>query len=734
MSAQERRLSAIGEAAAEVLRHTDYHLVRAEDVAAAVRLSREGHSGRRSAVWLYNEVKSRRVLVALALRHAFVEFAERAGPRERLDTPVALVEARDLLTQALLLVARFHRAEAFLTQQVQLGIGDIATSEKRQSAPQEPPGWPDGALGRAASAGWSGRIVAYADHLAPVIAASARAVCLPPPGWARACAEKLSDLAFDALTDDPDGPVDRQAAALGAHWYERHLVPLAGTWINDLDVAERARDVARRSAPGTPAEADAQAGVLRSLLDTGILLRRAAREAGELSGLLPAPGAAPSPAGGAGLRSRCDVQNRRGLALLRYGDLEAAQASFEYSLEISEEEKGLAPEETAAYAARARHHLGETLVEAGRPVEGRRLIEQARVASVEQARAAGEDDGTGGGEEPGAASQAWRRLTLTAQAAALAAVRAGRVVEGLREAEAVVTDRQARLGDPGDINVVAARVSLGEALLEAGQPIEARHVLQEAGRQRADLLQPTAYWPNHDIVRVAQAELVLRDPGTVVRLLERAPVLDDWFAAQVSFRLWAQARVLHARARALGEEAGAAVTALGELAALLAPAGSDALLLSVRRALAETLLGGGEPEEALGVLRTVQAVESGAADPPGRARTLLLTARCEDARGDDKAASRHRATLANLASAGLDPRHPLLLEGRYDEAARRFETGRFDGLDELLAPLLDREPLAHGRPALGDGHPLLLKAVALADRSGAVRLPRAPRQILWEDA
>ncbi|MFC4588596.1 hypothetical protein [Sphaerisporangium corydalis] len=717
MSAQDRRLSAIGEAAAEVLRHTDYHLVRAETVAAAVRLSREGQSGRRSAVWLYNEVKSRRVLVALALHHAFLRFAERNGPPPRPRTPGSLVEARDLLTQALLVVARFHRAEAFLTQQVQLGIGDIATSEKRPSTPQGPPSWPDTAMGRVASAGWAGRVVAYADHLTPVIAAAAGAVCLPPPGWARACAEKLSDLAFDALTDDLDGPVDRQAAALGAHWYERHLIPLAGTWINDLDVAERARDVARRGGPDARAEADAQANVLRSLLDTGVLLERAAREAAELSRLLSLDGA---PSSEAGLRSRCDVESRRGLALLRYGDLDAARAGFEASLEIA---GGVRDAEVAAsYEARARHNLGEVLVEAGRPVEGSRLIERARSAREEAAAGAS-------GVPP-----EWRRYTLTAQAAARAASRAGRVADGLVRASAVAADRQARLGDPGDINVVAARVSLGEALLEAGQPIEARHLIQEAGRQRADLLQPTAYWPNHDTVLLARAELALRDPSAVLRLLERAPVLDDWFAAHVSFRLWAEARTAHATAMALGDDTGTALGALEELADLLAAAPEDGLVLSVRRALAEVQLWNDDPAAAAATLKRVRADETDPGDPPGRARTLLLAARCEDARGDAKAAERHRAALAELTALGLDPLHPLLLESRYDQAARRFESGRFDGLDGLLAPLLDREPVSHGRPALGDGHPLLLKAVTLADRSGAVDLPRAPRQVLWEDA
>ena len=68
MAAQDERLAAIAAAAATVLRHTPYHVVRAGDVAAAVRLP--GQAGR-SVVWLYNEVHNRRVLVALAAAHAW---------------------------------------------------------------------------------------------------------------------------------------------------------------------------------------------------------------------------------------------------------------------------------------------------------------------------------------------------------------------------------------------------------------------------------------------------------------------------------------------------------------------------------------------------------------------------------------------------------------------------------------------------------------------------------------
>ncbi|HEV2934771.1 MAG TPA: hypothetical protein VGY96_16685, partial [Streptosporangiaceae bacterium] len=58
VTTQDERLAAVAAAAAAVLRHTPYHAVRAGDVAAAVRLP--GETGR-SAVWLYNEVRNRRV-------------------------------------------------------------------------------------------------------------------------------------------------------------------------------------------------------------------------------------------------------------------------------------------------------------------------------------------------------------------------------------------------------------------------------------------------------------------------------------------------------------------------------------------------------------------------------------------------------------------------------------------------------------------------------------------------
>src|SRR5947209_291868 len=142
VATQDERLAAIGAAAASLLRQTPYHVVRAGDVAAAVRLP--GETGR-SAVWLYNEVRNRRVLVALAAAYAWREFAGHTNwPPPASITSVT--EARSAAVTALDVIVAFHRAEQALMTQVGYGIGDISTAEKRQlasGATPVPPSWPD---------------------------------------------------------------------------------------------------------------------------------------------------------------------------------------------------------------------------------------------------------------------------------------------------------------------------------------------------------------------------------------------------------------------------------------------------------------------------------------------------------------------------------------------------------------------------------------------------------------
>ena len=64
----------------------------------------------------------------------------------------------------------------------------------------------------------------------------------------------------------------------------------------------------------------------------------------------------------------------------------------------------------------------------------------------------------------------------------------------------------------------------------------------------------------------------------------------------------------------------------------------------------------------------------------------------------------------------------MILTARYDEAVRRVATGGTREAADLLEPVLDRTVLAHGYAAVGDAHPLLARARALAERLG-ITLP-----------
>jgi hypothetical protein len=70
----------------------------------------------------------------------------------------------------------------------------------------------------------------------------------------------------------------------------------------------------------------------------------------------------------------------------------------------------------------------------------------------------------------------------------------------------------------------------------------------------------------------------------------------------------------------------------------------------------------------------------------------------------------------------------VVLTARYDEAVRCATLGNASRAAELLAPVLDRTLLAHGRPALGEAHPLLSRARALAERLG-IAGPYAPASL-----
>ncbi|MFC6082587.1 hypothetical protein [Sphaerisporangium aureirubrum] len=752
MPAQEARLRAIGAAGAAVLSRIAYHQVRTEQVAAEVRLDDprgdRPAGGSRSAVWLYNEVKSRRVLVALAALHAFERHMASAGwsPPETVAPTVG--GARAMVTDALTEICRFQRAEGFLMAQVGRGIGDIATSEKRirtTEAPPRSPTWPSTPLGKVAAAAWTGRLTVFAPMLEPVLLQAARSVTEPPAGWAAESATLLADLAFRAYLGDPYCPPGRQAAGLTAYWFERSLTMLAGPWVCDLHGAELGLAAVRRRGTDPRAEAAAQVTILRTLLEAGTLHARAAREGAEALTVLHPLAAHPLPEW-ADLRAVCDAATRQGIALLRFGDVPGAREAYELAEAVVDERaargaldggRDVLGEERRSLELRARHNIADVLIEEGRPGAALDLIEKVHDARWAAAGPSGTD-------------AAWRRATLTAEVRVRALTRSGRVVAAVTAAEELVADRRTRLGGVDNISTASARVALAEALLAAGHPAEARHHIEDACQYRRGRLVGTGYWPQYDRVLLAQVNLALGDAGTAVEILEKAIVTGEWFAARVSVRLAVNARRLLALAHAALRDTDPAVARLRDLCDTFAasrPAG-DALVLVLWRDLCELLLKGGDTAAARCLLSRVTQAEPPAADDlPGHAYTHLLrtlltgpggtvphdtgcphgTAARETPAADGTSAS----GTAGLIGRGLDPSHPVLLRIAYEEARRR---GAHDpaAAESLLAPLLCRRPLAHGRPALGDGHPLHQAARQLADEFALPR-PTPETGPAWDD-
>lgn len=713
---QDRRLAAIAAAAAAVLSETEYQRVRTQDVAARVRLDAGGDgrsaTGKRSAVWLYNEVRSRRVLVALAARQAWDIHLAQAGEPPAPADPETVADACRLVGKALLRIARFHRSAHFLMRQVGFGIGDIATSEKRSGAEdQSPPTWPDSAWGRVAADGFAGRCGVFADYLEPVLAAAARAACPMPAEEARAQARTLSDLAFRALTGDPEGPLDRIADGLAAYWFERDLVRTAGRWVQQVQAAERGVAGRGRRAMEPRARAVVQGVLTDVLLETGTLFSRCAAEGRALIELLTGATETESKAGDVSeLRVLCDAASRHGLVLQRLGDLGASVEAHHLARGVAERmAAGLEPEEADSYAARSDHNLADVALD---------LRDLARAEALSRSVLDRRRRLAAGGAAP-----ARRRYSLTVELRARVDVAAGRVVDAVVGAEKLVGERIVELGGAENTSVAAARLVLGEALIQAGHPLEARHHLEIAHLVHTGKSATFSLAVQRDLALLAEASLMLDAPAAALDLLPDDDAV-AWMADHVSFRLMAVVQGLRATAAARLDRLAEAEHAVARAAARFpdpGPGRVDPVLPFLERCRAEILWRAGDVAASAAVLAAVRAVEE--AVDAGRfsvasATTLRRLARCADATGDFTAASGFHDALRAGAESAIDPTHVEMLRADLDQARRLQAAGDIDGAGRWLARLLDRRPLAHGRPAVQEGHPLLAAARRLADRIG----------------
>lgn len=798
MGPQDRRLAAIAEAAAAVLGETEYHRVRTQDVAARVRLedSGDGRSvrGNRSAVWLYNEVRSRRVLVTLAARYAWEEYLSRAataaataGEPDPPPNASTLTEARDLVASALLDAARFHRAAKFLMRQVGLGIGDIATSEKRTRAEdQPPPVWPDSAWGRVAADGYAGRFTVFADHFAPSLTAASRAACPLPAAEAMSQAQMLSDLVFRALLGDEDGPLDRIADGLAAYWFERELVRTAGPWVHQVAAAERvaSRRSLRTSDPRLMATASGY--LAEALMASGTLNARAAAEGRTRVGLMlellenpdgdhagglgigpdgaadalsdtaaePAEGEPSHPgtsmsvhaveqtlkgltsrsANPSDLRELCDAASRTGLAAQHFGDLDEAveahwiaRACVEFpgtgsSTDSGSGEPGRSggaqafwvgasggrPGAAESYIARAETNLSEVALEQGALTEAEQLCGQALERRERLL------DGS---------AATWRRHAITIDLHARIAAAAGQAVKAVVEAQRTLNERSARFNGAENASVAAARSVLGEALIAAGHPLEARHHLELAQLTYSGRLPAYGYTAQQGRVLLARAALALDAPAAVEDALPDDDVT-DWLAGNVSRRLAAVIRGLRAVGYTWRKRCDDAIEVLDVAVAGLPradPERPDRLLLHLDLVRAEAIRRAGDSRAAISLLTEMRATErrlDGGRFCPGTANTLRALARCADGLGDPEAASEHYQTMRRLAGPDADDPRPWMLRADLDQARRLVGSSDLAAAAPLLRGLLNRRLYEHGRPALQEGHPVLAAARALAERIG----------------
>jgi hypothetical protein len=709
LATQDERLAAIAAAAAAVLRQTPYHAVRAGDVAAAVRLPRERG---RSAVWLYNEVHNRRVLVALAAAHAWGDFTGRTDwscPR-----PIqSVTAARSAAAAALAVIVAFHRAEQPLMTQVGYGIGDISTAEKRKLAAGHnatPPRWPVSGWGRVAAAAWHGRCDVFTDFLVPVLRDCAQSVTYLAEADAADSASRLSDIAFRTCLADREGPVDLVARGLAALWFERDLTRLAGTLPRDLESSETALAAVVRRRTDPRAEANANSVVVRVLLEAGTLHERCIREARRTVSLwqdLVAAGVADSGARGHDLQRLSDAASHLGLAAFRYGDRVAAAAAWQLSRRVAEQNLS----HDVSRVARADTNLAGLAAETGDGPDAAGLVSgvfQTRLGLAER--------------HPDNAA-AWRRLTVTARTQADIARADGRVGEGVRLALELLANRQARLGDPAHADVAEARLVFGQALLAAGHPVAARRHLEEAADARRGRFLAASYRIQEDLLWLARTALVLEQPQTVLDLLAGQAAGTDWFCDQVSFRLgYTARRLLALAAGGLGrtEEATAALLADRErLAGQRLDEGLDPLAADFDRALGEVALLRGDAAGAMATLDQLAEAEARASLPqPARGWTLVLLGRAADQLGEAGRAAGYYELVTELGAGEIDRCHPMILTARYDEAARRAATGATGEAADLLEPVLDRTLLPHGYAAVGEAHPLLARARALAERLG----------------
>jgi hypothetical protein len=673
----EGRLAAIAQASASVLAETDYSSLRIEDVASRVRLpaGRRGrpsaHAGR-SAMWVYANVRVKRVLFPLAVSYRWQEF-RRAHTAEPVTPPDTIRGARQLVRDAFVEVAHFCAQQHKLMNQARTGLGDASTSSVESRPRTWDPALPWGAV---VDAGLRGRCAAFAAFLHQRIAVAASA--FGPPRRDASMAEHLSDLAAIVCVDD-SAEASWLAEGLEGYWFSRYVLSSA-SWAADVERAEWAVDRLGSGERSPRHRVVAGAALVTELLSTNVLLERAARYATEVvraaSDVLENSYSI-AHAGADGTRTdllelRSDVHSRLGLALHRLGrDAEAER--WLRGGEAAQDDYTVGDE---SRRARLLTNLADVVAAQDRVHEAVGIAEQAvvmrRELNVRTPTPTSED-------RLSFSEHAWIRA-LSSAGDRPAAVRAVRRLIEVR--------RQRGRGLAAGWRTAAA------VLREAGHPERAMTILSGERAWSEQWRLPYGYANQSRVLELVRCARDRGDREAASALLEDCPGRSEWFIENVSPRLGIELRLHHAEVIA-DDDPAAAVLAVGAVrgnaAAVLGEDHPTTLLC--RRRWAEAIAGddpGRAAAELGSILRLQESVDPAS---PAAAWTMVSLAALEDRRSRPDVARGWAERVLALTGSGLDRRHPVALAAELRLAGMLRAAGDAAGARRRLTLLLARDPV-----------------------------------------
>jgi hypothetical protein len=277
---------------------------------------------------------------------------------------------------------------------------------------------------------------------------------------------------------------------------------------------------------------------------------------------------------------------------------------------------------------------------------------------------------------------AWRRLSLTRTAHALALTLSGRPQAGHQAARSLLSDREERLsGDQITGPLLEARWLVGVAMVEQGWLSSARDLLRGVVDDHLSRGEGGTAITQRALTTLCRCLLLLGRPREVAELLRTGIGCGEWFAERVSFRISCAQRLLLAETLlAMGEptaETEATIAAVSERLHEHHIEDADILRLDAARVRAQ-LIAVVDPHAAISSLYDVDARFRAAG---WQNQLALLVLRCDLAGllvrvGQVAEAQDLYQQIEQLPDIALERSHPVRLAALAGLAAQETLAGR----------------------------------------------------------